>query len=160
MELVAKITAEEAMKMYYQSKKHMEGKLEKARKLTINKVIFLGIITWGMLSNWNVMAYAKGSETSTLDLWTKGYSIKQKIQGSKSIQQFPKDVVNLATAWREIPKTSYNVGQDEGTIPGVTLGLIKGTTTMVKNISKGMWQSLNSDKDQKESKGLVFSYKF
>jgi len=139
MELVTKITAEEAKKMHYENQKFKREEIKKGKRVTLYNGILVVIITWGMLLNWNVIVYAKGS---------------------KPIQQFPKDVINLATAWREIPKTIYNLGKDEGTITGLTLGPIKGTATMVGNISKGIWQSLNSDEDQKESKGLVFSYKF
>ena len=108
----------------------------------------------------NTTAYANGSQQGALDLLTKGYRIKSKVQNSKPIQQFPKDVVNLATAWREIPKTAYHVGQEDGAIIGIVVGPIKGTASMAKNISKGVWQSLISDKDPNESKGLVFDYKF
>jgi len=43
---------------------------------------------------------------------------------------------------------------------GIVAGPIKGTASMARNISKGVWQALNSDKDQNDSKGLIFNYKF
>jgi len=160
MEAVTKITVKEAIRMYYRSKKFIKEELDKARKLVFYNLILVGIITGAMLLMPSTTAYAEGSEPDNVFFGTKGYSIKPKVQSSKPIQQFPKDVINLATAWREIPKTAYKIKQDEGTIPGFTLGPIKGTTTMVKNVSKGIWQALNSDNDQEESEGLVFSYKF
>ena len=160
MDLVTKITAGEAKKMYYESQKLIKEAIRKGKKLIFYNGILAGIITWGMLLMLNATAYAKGSEQGALDLLTNGYSIKPKVQNSKPLQQFPKDVMNLATAWREIPKTTYHVGREDGVIIGIVVGPIKGTTSMAKNISKGVWQSLNSNKDQNESKGLVFSYKF
>jgi len=173
METITKITAEEAKKMYYESQNLMRETITKGRKLTFYNGILAAIITWGMLLVPSATAYANGSQQGALDLLTKGYSIKPKVQNSpvrgfsreaagraKPLKQFPKDVINLATAWREIPKTTYHVGQEDGAIIGIVLGPIKGTTLMAKNISKGFWQSLNSDKDQNDSKGLIFNYKF
>jgi len=160
METVTKITAEEAKKMYYESQKFMCETITQGRKLTFYNGILAAIITWGMLLMPSATAYAKGSDQGALDLVTKGYRLKPKVQNSKPIQQFPKDVMNLATAWREIPKTAFDVGQEDGVIIGIVVGSIKGTTSMAKNISKGVWQSLNSDKDQNESKGFVFNYEF
>jgi len=160
MELITKITAEEATKMYDESQKFIREEIKKGKKLTFYNGILGGIITWGALLMLNTTAYANGSQQNALDLWTTGYRIKPKIHSSKPIQQFPKDIVNLATAWREIPKTTYHVGQEDGAIIGVVVGPIKGTTSMVKNISKGVWQALNSDKDQNEPKEFTFNYKF
>jgi len=196
METVTKITAEEAKKMYYESQKLMSKAIKKGRKLTFYNGILAAVIIWGMLLMPSATAYAKSSDQSTLDLLTKGYRLKPKGHNSKSLQQFPKDVVNLATAWREIPRTAYHVGQEDGVMMGIAaptflnsnvvgtalsfseldkvgavlsstnirkdsaVGPIKGTTSMAKNISKGVWQSLNSDKDQSELKGLIFNYKF
>ena len=160
MEIITKITAGEARKMYYESQNLMSEAITKGRKLTFYNGILVGIITWGTLLMLNTTAYANGSQQSALDLLAKGYRIKPKIHNSKPLQQFPKDVINLATAWREIPNTAFDVAQEDGAIIGILAGPIKGTTTMVRNISKGVWQSLNSDKDQNGSKGLIFNYKF
>lgn len=105
-------------------------------------------------------AYANGSQQNALDLMTKGYRLKPKVQNSKPLKQFPKDVINLATAWREIPNTAFDVAQKDGAMIGIVAGPIKGTASMARNISKGVWQALNSDKDQNDSKGLIFNYKF
>ena len=160
MEIITKITAEEARKIYYESQKFKREEIKKGKRVTLFNGILAAIITWGMLLMPNATAYAKGSDQGALDLMTKGYRIKPKVHNSKPLQQFPKDVVNLATAWREIPKTAYHVGLEDGTIIGIVVGPIKGTTLMAKNITKGVWQSLNSDKDQNESKGLAFNYEF
>jgi len=160
MELISKITAEEAKKMYYESQNLMSEVITKGRKLTFYYGILAAIITWGMLLMPNTIAYANGSQQSALDLMTKGYRLKPKVQNSKPLQQFPKDVINLATAWREIPNTAFDVAQEDGAIIGIVAGPIKGTTSMARNISKGVWQALNSDKDQNDSKGLIFNYKF
>ena len=173
MEIITKITAEEAKKMYYESQNLMSEVITKGRKLTFYNGILAAIITWGMLLVPSATAYANGSQQSALDLLTKGYSIKPKVQNSpargfsrgaagraKPLKQFPKDVINLATAWREIPNTVFEVAQKDGAMIGIVTGPIKGTTSMARNISKGVWQALNSDKDQNDSKGLIFNYKF
>jgi len=160
MKTEIEITAGEAKKMYYESQNLMSEAITKGRKLTFYNGILAAIITWGMLLMTSATAYANGPKQGVLDLMTKGYSIKPKVQNSKLIQQFPKDVLNLATAWREIPKTTYQVTQEDGEMIGIVAGPIKGTVSMVRNISKGVWQSLDSDKDQNESKGLIFNYKF
>jgi len=160
MKTATKITAGEATKMYDESQNSMSEVIGKGKRLTFHHVISAGIITWGMLFMLNATAYAVGPEQSAWNLSTKEYIVKPKATKSKTLQQFPKDVLNLATAWREIPKTVYHVGQDEGTVVGLVVGPIKGATSMAKNISKGLLQSLNSDKNQNDSKSLVFSYKF
>jgi len=160
MKSMTKITTEEARKMQYESQKFKMEEIKKGKRVTLFNGIFVGIITWGMLLMPNATAYAKGSDQGALDLMTKGYSIKSKVQNSKPLQQFPKDVINLATAWREIPKTTYYVGLEDGAMMGIVVGPIKGTTSMARKISKGVWQALNSDKNQNESKGLKFNYKF
>jgi len=156
MKSITKITAEEATKIYYESQKFKKEEIKKGKRVTLFNGILVGIITWGMLLMPNSTAYAKGSDQGELDLMTKGYSIKPKVSRhslrsvgiptarkrtsehkSKPLQQFPKDVVNLATAWREIPKTTYYVGQEYGTAIGIAVGPIKGAASMVKNISKG-----------------------
>lgn len=160
MKSVIKITAEEARKMHYESQKFKREEFKKRKRVTPFNGILVGIITWGTLLMFNTIAYANGSQQDALNFLTKGYRIKPKITISKPIQQFPKDIVNLATAWREIPKTTYYAGQEDGAIMGIVVGPIKGTALMAKNISKGVWYSLNSNQDQSESEGLVFSYKF
>ncbi len=160
MEIITKITAEEAMKMHYENQKFKREEIKKRKRVTLFNGILAGIITWGMLLLPNAIAYAKVSDQGALDLMTKGYRLKPKVQNSKPLQQFPKDVVNLATAWREIPNIAFDVAQEDGTAIGITVGPIKGAASMARNISKGVWQSLNSDKDQNESKGLIFNYKF
>ncbi len=157
---ITKITEEEARKLYNEKRRRIARAVKEAKKLMYYSFIVAGFIGWSTLFGWGAIAYAGSSETAKEDLWSKDYTIKSKTQDSKAIQQFPKDVINLATVWREIPKTAYNIRKDEGTIRGITLGPIKGTATIVKNVSKGVWHSLNSDKDQQESKGLVFNYKF
>lgn len=160
MGLISKITAEEAKKMYYESQNLMSETITKGRKLTFYNGILAAIITWGMLLMPSTTAYANGSQQNALDLMTKGYRLKPKVQNSKPLKQFPKDVVNLATAWREIPNTAFDVAQKDGAMIGIVAGPIKGTASMARNISKGVWQALNSDKDQNDSKGLIFNYKF
>jgi len=158
--MVKNITFEEAKRIYEEAQKRMAQTIKREKKWIAFTAIVAGIISWSALFGWGAVAYAGNTKVVKQELWRKDYSIKSEIKDSKPIHQFPKDVINLVTAWREIPKTVSNIGRKKGAIAGITLGPIKGTTTMVENISKGIWQSLNSDNDQKESHGLVFSYKF
>jgi len=156
MKSVIKITAEEARKMHYESQKFKREEIKKRKRVTLFNGILVGVITWATLLMLNANAYANGPQQDALDFLTKGYRIKPKIYHSKPIQQFPKDVVNLATAWREIPKTTYHAGQEDGAIIGIVVGPVKGTALMAKNISKGVWQSLTGDFNGVKAIRIVF----
>ena len=157
---ITKITIEEAKKLYDGRQKRIARAIKEAKKLTYYSFIVAGFISWSTCFGWGAIAYAGNSEAAKENLWSKDYIIKSKTQDSKVIQQFPKDVINLATAWREVPVTANDIRVEDGALAGLTIGPIKGVSKMVKNITKGVWESLNSKNDQQESKGLVFSYKY
>jgi|GEM_PF-6373911 len=49
------------------------------------------------------------------------------------ITQLPHDIVKLATVWWAVPHAMYQVSQDEGSVMGMTLGTVEGSSLMVES---------------------------
>ena len=89
---------------------------------------------------------------------------------SRPLKKLPADVLRWSTAWVEIPKQVYEIGQDYGPVAAVTWGPTKGTAMMVGSTTKELWNATKPDKrpahspsqysKHKHPTGPLFRYEF